>query len=114
VHHVADRGAWGKQVERLVGTFDTPRHPTLHLTGTLFRSAGRQYMTPDGRRVIMSRERIATVDYRPDPEEPSKLIAQAAHTITSAELIAAKDLRHVSLFEFDFDCGLKVIDLAAE
>lgn len=114
VHHVADRGAWGKQVERLVGTFESPRRAALNLTGTLFRSAGREELTTDGRRLIVSQERIATVDYRPDPDKPDKLIAQADHTITSAELIADKHLRHVSLYEFDFDQGLQVIDLAGE
>lgn len=116
VHHVADQGAWGVAVERLVGTFEEPRHPTLNLTGTLFRSKGRIQTTPDGRRIILSEDdqRIATIEYRPDPGDSRKLIAQADYTIDSATLIADEHLRHVSLYEFDFDQGLHIIDLASE
>ena len=101
VHHLAepDHSAWGQAVGALIGSDpDHPRHPVLNLSGTLFRSTVSQ--------------KIGTVRYEPVPDKPNKVQAVADHAIWTSQLIAAEQLRHVSLWQFD--STLEIVDLHEE
>lgn len=101
VHHLAEaeHSAWGQAVGVLVGTDpDHPRHPVLNLSGTLFRSRIAQ--------------KIGTVRYEPVPDQPNKVQAVADYAVYTDKLIAAEQLRHVSLWQFD--STLEIVNLRAE
>jgi superfamily II DNA or RNA helicase len=78
VHHVGEptHTAWGKAVAKILGDVAAGTvHATgvLNMTGTLFRSSGRQ--------------RISTVRYLPDEEDPTKIRADADYSVFTKQLV---------------------------
>lgn len=76
VHHIGDQRAWGKAIANIVGDVDggtIHAAGVLNMTGTLFRSSGK--------------DRISTVRYRRSEAEPDKIEATADFSILTKQLI---------------------------
>ncbi|HEU4540300.1 MAG TPA: HNH endonuclease [Jiangellaceae bacterium] len=100
VHHLAksqegEAGAWAVNIGRLVGTVDTPLHPVLNLSGTLFRSKRS--------------ERISTIHYRQDGNQIETV---ADYSILAGRLISERELRHIKVLGFDASMNVEAVDLA--
>jgi superfamily II DNA or RNA helicase len=84
VHHAGDHATWGMACSALVKSVPSARY--LNLSGTLFRSNPGQ--------------RIAPVEYLPDPDDEGHLIAVADTEIYVEELVKQEVLRGLDLFGF--------------
>jgi hypothetical protein len=78
VHHVGEPGhtAWGRAVATMVGDVSAGTvhaAAVLNMTGTLFRSSDKQ--------------RISTVRYLPDEEDPAKIRADADFSVFTRDLV---------------------------
>jgi superfamily II DNA or RNA helicase len=93
VHHCADKGAWGKSVQRIVEK--APRSLFMNLSGTMFRSK--------------SNELIATAEYEPWDNGTLKVVADVE--IHAMRLIQDHVLRGLDLYEFDSE--VRWVDLTS-
>lgn len=76
VHHIGEKKAWGRAIASIVGDVTTGiihAGGVLNMTGTLFRSQGK--------------DRISTVEYRPSETEPDKIEATADFSVLTKQLI---------------------------